>query len=97
MQTRGWLSTNPDSVDGEPSFHINLVSNGQPIACSEGEFGLNLQRLIDVVIPRVYQDLLPRVQALLGSTSFQIGDVFIRRCLDAVCPRTTMCTRWSHQ
>lgn len=79
MQKRGWLSTNPDSVDGEPSFHINLVSNGQPIECGDDEFGLNLQRLIDVVTPRVYHVLLPRVQELVGSTSIQIGDVFIRR------------------
>jgi hypothetical protein len=79
MQRRGWLSTNPDSVDGEPSFHVNLVSNGQPIACGADEFGMSLQRLIDVVTPCVYQDLLPRVQALVRSTSIQVGDVFIRR------------------
>lgn len=79
MQENGWLSTNPDSVDGEPSFHINLVSNGQPVACGADEFGLSLQRLIDVVTPHVYHDLLPRVQALVPFTSLLVGDVFIRR------------------
>ena len=29
MERRGWLSTNPDSVDGLPSLHLNLVSGGR--------------------------------------------------------------------
>jgi len=35
MLEKGWLSTNPDSVDGLPSFHLNVVSNGKPIVWSD--------------------------------------------------------------
>mmetsp|Transcript_59177 Transcript_59177/g.144657 ORF Transcript_59177/g.144657 Transcript_59177/m.144657 type:complete len:786 (+) Transcript_59177:280-2637(+) len=31
MESNGFLSTNPDSVDGLPSLHLNLVSGGRPI------------------------------------------------------------------
>ena len=29
IKANGWLSTNPDSVDGIASLHINLVSGGK--------------------------------------------------------------------
>jgi len=31
IRRRQWLSTNPDSVDGLPSLHLNLISNGRPL------------------------------------------------------------------
>mmetsp|Transcript_15616 Transcript_15616/g.31958 ORF Transcript_15616/g.31958 Transcript_15616/m.31958 type:complete len:634 (+) Transcript_15616:201-2102(+) len=31
MEEQGWMSTNPDSVDGLPSLHLNLVSHGKPL------------------------------------------------------------------
>ncbi|VEU39929.1 unnamed protein product [Pseudo-nitzschia multistriata] len=31
MEEQGWMSTNPDSVDGLPSLHLNLVSQGKPL------------------------------------------------------------------
>eukprot|EP00536_Pseudo-nitzschia_multiseries_P018308 jgi/Psemu1/264797/estExt_Genewise1Plus.C_23710001 len=35
MEDQGWMSTNPDSVDGLPSLHVNLVSQGKPLFSSE--------------------------------------------------------------
>jgi hypothetical protein len=31
IQKRNWLSMNPDSVDGLPSLHLNLISGGRPL------------------------------------------------------------------
>ena len=31
MEKQKWMSTNPDSVDGLPSLHLNLVSQGKPL------------------------------------------------------------------
>ena len=31
IKSNQWLSTNPDSVDGLPSLHLNLISGGKPL------------------------------------------------------------------
>ena len=31
IENNGWLGINPDSVDGLPSLHLNLISDGKPI------------------------------------------------------------------
>jgi hypothetical protein len=31
VKNRKWLSTNPDSVDGLPSLHLNLITGGKPL------------------------------------------------------------------
>jgi hypothetical protein len=31
MEKQKWMSTNPDSVDGLPSLHLNLLSQGKPL------------------------------------------------------------------
>ena len=31
IKSRKWLSDNPDSVDGLPSLHLNLITNGKPL------------------------------------------------------------------
>ena len=31
VKSKQWLSTNPDSVDGLPSLHLNLITNGKPL------------------------------------------------------------------
>ena len=46
MESNGFLSTNPDSVDGLPSLHLNLVSGGKPIV---GDFSDNVQSHVDDV------------------------------------------------
>lgn len=81
MLQRGWLSTNPDSVDGLPSFHLNLVSNGKPIASGENldDFQVEIQSMLDLVGPLVYDKLLPHVKEQLKSDSIEVSDVFIRR------------------
>lgn len=89
MQQRGWLSTNPDSVDALPSFHLNLVSNGVSIAdidnaVAEEDFDYILQELTTLVSPYVYNDLLPLVQDLLNTTSIRVADIFLRRYGDDV-------------
>jgi hypothetical protein len=84
MEANGWLSTNPDSVDGLPSFHLNLVSNGSPMFPTETtkdptDFQMGVQKLLHIVHPYIYNELLSEVQQLLNSTSIQISDVFLRR------------------
>ena len=37
VKTRQWLSTNPDSVDGLPSLHLNLITNGKPLFDDDDE------------------------------------------------------------
>eukprot|EP00980_Cylindrotheca_fusiformis_P025848 scaffold14736_cov54-Cylindrotheca_fusiformis.AAC.1 len=96
MEENGWLSTNPDSVDGLPSFHLNLVSNGLPMFSSSKEekttttttkepFQMGVQKLLAIVRPYIYHELLPGVQELLNSTSIQISDVFLRRYGQDLC------------
>lgn len=90
MEANGWLSTNPDSVDGLPSFHLNLVSHGSPMFPTETtkdptDFQMGVQKLLHIVHPYIYNELLPGVQKLLNSTSIQISDVFLRRYGQEIC------------
>ena len=96
MEDHGWLSTNPDSVDGLPSLHLNLVSGGKPIVPSmmmdgggdnelDDEFQLGIQQLLQIVHSPIYNSLLPKVHRLLNSTSIRISDVFLRRYGQDVC------------
>ncbi|CAJ1959139.1 unnamed protein product [Cylindrotheca closterium] len=74
MEEKGWWSTNPDSVDGLPSFHLNLVSDGKPLfpirdgtedsveEDSARDFERGVQQLLQLVHPVIYQDLLPTLQ-----------------------------------
>jgi hypothetical protein len=94
MQKKGWLSTNPDSVDGLPSFHLNLVSNGVPVVdMSPGAelnvFQTSLRDLTESVTPYVYNRLLPQVHDLMNCTNILVSDVFLRRYGDAVIEGTS--------
>jgi hypothetical protein len=92
MQENGWLSTNPDSVDGLPSFHINLISSGKKIVDDEPSelgnalpsFEHDVEALIRLVSPYVYEYLLPLVQKHLATKDIQVYDVFLRRYGDAI-------------
>jgi hypothetical protein len=90
MEENGWLSTNPDSVDGLPSLHLNLVSNGKPLFPVDGDTEDNLddeghlfegalRQLYRVVQPYVYETLLPAVNQMLDSTGIKVSDIFLRR------------------
>ena len=79
LERQGLLSTNPDSVDDRPSFHLNLVSNGFPVVADTEEFQHCLNELLDLVRPYIYATLLPSVRQQLQSTNLQVGDVFLRR------------------
>jgi hypothetical protein len=81
MLQEGWISTNPDSVDGLPSFHLNLVSDGEPTAKGDAldDFQESLRDMLDLLHPYIYEVLLPHVQKSLSSNSIEVSDVFIRR------------------
>ncbi|GKY92830.1 hypothetical protein MPSEU_000252600 [Mayamaea pseudoterrestris] len=92
MTLQGWWSTNPDSVDGLPSFHLNLISNGVPILSetnsydgdNDDDFERNLRYLIHLVKPYIYEELLPLAQKLSKTSSLNVQDVFLRRYGDDV-------------
>ena len=79
MEAEGCLSNNLDSVDGLPSFHLNLVSNGKPLFpkpqndtnSSSGNtlFEQRTNQLLDLVEPYIYNELLPQVQRLHDNLS----------------------------
>jgi len=85
-----WLSTNPDSVDGLPSLHLNLISDGKPLfdtmMCSNEDdynkdeitFEKCIHQMTSILRPHLYEKLLPAVRELSKSNSVQILDVFIR-------------------
>jgi hypothetical protein len=89
LEREGCFGTNPDSVDGLPSFHLNLVSNGQALVASLGgededkddldDFKLGLQDLLGIVNPYVYDELLPEVNQMMKSSSIRVADIFLRR------------------
>ena len=83
MEENGWLSTNPDSVDGLPSLHLNLISQGKPLFDSKDKdmdaFQHGIQRLLEIVQPHIENHLLPNVQKLMNSTDVVVSDVFMRR------------------
>ena len=76
METQRWLSDNLDSVDGLPSLHLNLVSNGQPLfpsqdneideelqqSQSDDDFEVGIRQLYQLIRPYVYEVLLPKVR-----------------------------------
>lgn len=90
MEENEWLSTNPDSVDGLPSFHLNLVSQGSPVfptgtTKDPTEFQMGVQKLLEIVESCIYGTLLPEVQKLLNSTTIHISDIFVRKYGQDVC------------
>lgn len=81
MEQHGWLSTNPDSVDGLPSLHLNLVSGGKPLVGGDNvdsldDFQRGLLKLLSTVKPYIYNKLLPNVQELTNDPSIRVSDVF---------------------
>ena len=87
IRKNNWLSTNPDSVDGLPSLHLNLISNGKALFESnvvrndaskkEVTFEKCVLSMIELLEPILNEKLLPSVQKLTNS-KVQISDVFIR-------------------
>ena len=79
---------NPDSVDGLPSLHLNLVSGGKPIAERDADLPdvleQGLQKLFAMVKPYIYEKLLPNVQQLTNDSSIRVSDIFLRRYGDDI-------------
>ena len=84
LEKEGLMSTNPDSVDGLPSLHLNLVSNGKPLFASpvDGDddddeeeifFRNQIHNLYELVRPYVYDKILPEADRLLQSSSKASG------------------------
>ena len=88
IKSKQLLSMNPDSVDGLPSLHLNLISNGKPLfELSQNDkdekeknisFEQYISRLANILEPYLYNNLLPSVQNLFNSSTVYISDVFIR-------------------
>ena len=101
MEEEGWMSTNPDSVDGLPSLHLNLVSDGKPLFASPSDqesdqtsFEAQIHNLYELVRPFVYDTLLPEADRLLRSKSksrrkLRVSDVFLRRYGEDICGSVT--------
>jgi hypothetical protein len=105
MEEQGWMSTNPDSVDGLPSLHLNLVSQGRPLYASPAEddeigpisFASQIHKLYELVRPFVYEALLPEADRLLRSNGpanhstrrLRVSDVFLRRYGQDICGSVT--------
>ena len=90
MERNDWLSTNPDSVDGLPSLHLNLVSQGKPlfpkntVGTSTTDFQRGIQQLLEIVEMPIYKSLLPNVQRLVKDPELFVSDVFLRRYNETV-------------
>lgn len=92
IKKNGWLSTNPDSVDGLPSLHFNLITNGKPLfdatsksngtvnieGKDETSFEETIQQITTLLKPHLYDKLLTKVQTICNSSTIDISDVFIR-------------------
>jgi hypothetical protein len=79
VERNGDLDTELESVDGLPSLHVNLVVNGnQPSAKYATGLLKNIQTMLSMVKPILYEELLPRVQSLIGQ-AVTIDEVFVRR------------------
>ncbi|KAL7436155.1 hypothetical protein ACHAXM_005096 [Skeletonema potamos] len=87
VKTRKWLSTNPDSVDGLPSLHLNLITNGKPLFDDIEEetspdnlstFPQCISSLVKMLRPHLYNNLLPAARKVLNSSTLEVSDVFIR-------------------
>ena len=96
LQRMDCLGKNPDSVDGLPSLHINLISDGISIlekedteenAEADDTFERCIQSLLELIHPIIYGSLLPKVQEMTKDANIQVGDVFLRR-YDANAGRT---------
>jgi hypothetical protein len=86
MESQGWWSQNPDSVDGLPSLHLNLISGGKPMISDQkrkhnnlDDFEQGIDTLTNLIKGPIYDTLLPQVHALLGDDSIEVSDVFVRR------------------
>ena len=70
---QGCMSTNPDSVDGLPSLHLNLVAEGKSLFDDPSEntidddddFQKTIREILALIRPYIYDRLLPRVQELV--------------------------------
>jgi hypothetical protein len=87
IKSKGLLSMNPDSVDGLPSLHLNLISDGKPLfnpedvtanANQDPSFAQCILQLTEILQPHLYNNLLPSVRHLLNSSTLNISDVFVR-------------------
>jgi hypothetical protein len=83
IKSKNMLSTNPDSVDGLPSLHLNLISNGRPLFDPDAntdkrQFAQYVSQLTEMLRPHLYDELLPSVRQLVNSSTVEISDVFIR-------------------
>ncbi len=86
IKRRNWLSTNPDSVDGLPSLHLNIVSNGSPLFDEDDgnddkeeiTFARCISNMSRILRPCLYDELLPAVRKMTNSPTVSISDVFIR-------------------
>lgn len=89
IKNNGWLSTNPDSVDGLPSLHLNLITGGIPLfetdikkevlsSKEDLSFESAISYLTTLLRPYLYDQLLPVVKELSGSNTVEISDVFLR-------------------
>ena len=109
IEGNGWLSTNLDSVDNLPSLHLNLISDGEPIfPTMSGDNGASddngddapitfensIGRIWKVVRPHLEDTLLPNVRQVMGSSTVEISDVFIRRYGEDVQPDHSAATRY---
>jgi hypothetical protein len=84
MLRDGCISTNPDSVDGLPSYHLNLVSNGMPVAQTnnndnQDSFQRRIGELRNLIEPYIYEKILPVARESLGTNDLFVSDVFLRR------------------
>jgi len=67
------LSTEIDSVDGHPSYHVNLIVDGKKVDSEE------LEGLLSSVEKAVYEDLLPKAREMMDNEKIVVSDVFFRR------------------
>mmetsp|Transcript_22940 Transcript_22940/g.44754 ORF Transcript_22940/g.44754 Transcript_22940/m.44754 type:complete len:469 (+) Transcript_22940:75-1481(+) len=67
------MSTEADSVDGQPSYHMSLVANGEKMD-SDG-----IGNLLSLVDEAVYGDLLPIAREMMDNDKIIVSDVFLRR------------------
>lgn len=87
IKSRQWLSTNPDSVDGLPSLHLNLITDGRPLFEDDANNGNDdsgttfpkcIMEMIDTLRPHLYGELLESVRNITDSPNVEISDVFVR-------------------
>ena len=83
FQDQNMLSANPDSVDGKPSLHLNLVTKGHKVTIDDDtdskDFQSAIEELAHQIMPKIYNELLEDVRKRLKSDNIQVGDIFLRR------------------